>query len=353
MKHFMITSILTLTGLAAFILIHTGYLTKQNIVVDQEQEGLDQQIIIQFSHVVAENTPKGLAAQKFAEIVYEKTAGRVKVEVFPNGILYSDDKELQALKQGKVQMIAPSYSNMTELVPEWQVLDLPFLFQNYQHAETIFTGKIGEELLSYLDEEGMKGLAFWGNGFKQMTSSVSPLIEPEDFQNHTFRVMSSNVLKRQFQFLGAKTISTSFTDVYRTLENREVNGQENTISNIYSKGLYQFQQHLTLSNHGYLGYSVIINEDFWNSLSPPVQKLILEAIKETTKWNMEQSMNMNQTQLEEMKREANITIHPLPEASKERWIEAFRPLYHEVGIEVGEDLIEQIQEAAEPKNERN
>ncbi|WP_071396183.1 DctP family TRAP transporter solute-binding subunit [Bacillus tuaregi] len=346
MKHFIIASLLTILGLIVFILVDTETIFPQEkMTVDEEQHGLKEQIHIVFSHVVAENTPKGLAAQKFAELVYEKTGGRVKVEVYPNGILYSDTEELKALNAGEIQMIAPSYSNMTEVVPEWRILDLPFLFRDYDHAKAVFTGETGKELLQFLDNNNMKGLAFWSNGFKQMTSSVHPLREPVDFKNLTFRVMSGDILKRQFQLLGAKPVTASFTDVYSSLENHQFDGQENTISNIYSKGLYQFQPHLTLSNHGYLGYSVIINSEFWNSIPAVIQKQIIEAMHETTLWNMEESKKMNEAQLEKMKEQADISIYELSNDSKARWMTKFQPLYQEVERYMSQELLNQIRKS--------
>lgn len=347
MKHFMIASLLTIIGLVVFILIDSETIFPQEkMTVDEEQQGLKDQITIIFSHVVAENTPKGLAAQKFAELVYEKTDGRVKVEVYPNGILYSDHNELDALKHGKIQMIAPSYTNMTELVPEWKVLDLPFLFRDYDHAKAVFTGKTGKELLQYLDSKNMKGLAFWSNGFKQMTSSAHPLIEPADFKDQTFRVMSGDILKRQFELLGATPVTASFTDVYSSLEKHQFDGQENTLSNIYSKGLYKFQPYLTLSNHGFLGYSVIINSEFWSRIPSDIQQQITEAMQETTLWNMDESKKMNEIQLKEMKKQADVSMYELPIAAKSRWIENFQPLYEELEKQIPDDLITRIRKTS-------
>ncbi len=343
MKYFVITSLLTIIGLVVFILIDTETIFPQKrMTIDEEQQGLENQMTIVFSHVVAENTPKGLAAQKFAELVSNKTNGRVKVEVYPNGILYSDHEELEALKRGDIQMIAPSYTNMTELVPEWKVLDLPFLFRNYDHAKAVFTGETGKELLRFLDNKNMKALAFWSNGFKQMTSSVHPLQEPTDFKNLTFRVMSGDVLKKQFQLLGAKPVTASFTEVYSSLERHLFDGQENTISNIYSKGLYKFQPYLTLSNHGYLGYSVIINNAFWSHIPPDIQLQIIDAMLETTVWNMDESKKMNESQLEEMKRQTDISIYDLPIEAKNRWVEKFQPLYKEVEEQVTNSIVNKI-----------
>ena len=157
--------------------------------------------MINFSHVVAENTPKGLAAQKFAEIVNQKSDGKVKIEVYSNGVLYSDDEELAALRRNDVQMIAPSISKLTDLSPTWQLFDLPFIFDDYSEAKQVFTGKIGQDLLSTLQEKNIKGLALWSNGFKQMTSNTKPLLHPADFQGQTFRIMPSEVIKNNSNFL--------------------------------------------------------------------------------------------------------------------------------------------------------
>lgn len=353
MKHFIMASILTIVGLIIFILFDNGYIfQEQRVTEDEEQRGLRDQIIIHFSHVTAENTPKGLTAQKFSELVFEKTNGRVKVQVYPNGILYSDNDELEALKKGNVQMIAPSFTNMTDMVPQWRVLDLPFLFEDYNHIKSVLTGETGDQLLGLLNDRDMKGLAFWNNGFKQMTSNSHPLIEPKDFSGETFRIMPGYVLKRQFDVLGAKPISTAFTEVFISLEKQMVDGQENTISNIYSKGLYQYQPYLTLSNHGVLGYAVIVNQKFWNGLPQNIRMQIEEAMTEATLWNMEMSVQMNETQLEEMRKIENLHIYELPADAKEQWMERFDSLYREIEQETGPELIRMIKEKA-AKNSQN
>ena len=343
MKYFIMASILTIIGIITFILFDNGYLfQEQKITFDEEQSGLEDQIIIHLSHVTAENTPKGLAAQKFSELTFEKTNGRVKVQVYPNGILYSDNDELEALRKGNVQMIAPSYTNMTDIVPQWKVLDLPFLFQDYDHIKNVFTGETGEQLLQFITDKKIKGLAFWSNGFKQMTNDSHPLLEPEDFAGNTFRIMPGEGLKKQFHALGAKTITTSFTEVFSSLEKQMVDGQENTISNIYTKGLYQYQPYLTLSNHGVLGYAVMVNQDFWDSLPEDIRLQIEDAMRETTLWNMEKSIQMNETQLVEIQKMEDIHVYELPPDAKDRWSKHFKTLYQETKQEAGSDLIELI-----------
>ncbi|MDE3837859.1 C4-dicarboxylate ABC transporter [Bacillus methanolicus] len=346
MRWFIITSCITVFILMIF-LVYENERFGSKIPEDDEQKGLKEQIVIRLSHVVSENTPKGLAAQKFAELVQKKTNGKVKVEVYANGFLYPDGEELDALERGEIQMAAPSFTKMTNIVPEWKVLDLPFLFRDDKHVKFVFTGEIGREMLNMLDEKSMKALAFWSNGFKQMTSRKKPLLKVSDFKGQTFRVMSGEVLERQFQMLGAEAVATPFNEVYSTLENQKVDGQENTISNIYSKSLYKHQKNLTLSNHGYLGYAVIINEDFWNELSPSIQDKIKEALDETTVWILNESSQMNKKQLKELKNKSDLKIYDLPPEAKERWIEKFKPLYEEVEQEVGSDMIEKIKEAGD------
>ncbi|MDR0136148.1 DctP family TRAP transporter solute-binding subunit [Metabacillus idriensis] len=338
MKWFISASLLTVLILVAVF----SHDPMHEIEDDDEQTGLNDQIVIKFSHVVAENTPKGLAAEKFAEIIADRTDGKIKVEVFPNEIMYSDEKELQALKEGDVQMIAPSYSKMTEVIPEWQVLDLPFIFQDEQHVKSVYTGEVGEQLLGKLERENIKGLALWGNGFKQMTSSSGALIDPEDFSGQRFRIMPSDTIAEQFELLHAIPKAASFNDVYIALEGNEFDGQENTISNIYSKGFYRLQKDMTVSNHGYLGYSVLMNEEFWNRLEPELQTQIQKAMNETTEWMLEESKNMNDSQLRRMKQNSKMKIHELSESEKDKWQEVFMPLYEAYSSEYGDKWIKEI-----------
>lgn len=343
MKVFIGTSIMVSLCLVCFFL--SGYDVFQNeTYYDDEQEGLNEQIVINFSHVVAENTPKGLAAQKFAEIVTQKSNGRVKVEVFPNGSLYSDNEEMAALKRNDVQMIARSFSKMTEIMPEWKVFDLPFVFENYGEVEEVFMGDIGQELLTMLEEENLKGLALWSNGFKQMTSNKSPLLEPDDFKGQSFRIMPSKVIEAQFQLLGAQPHVVPFNQVYESLQKHEFDGQENTISNIYSKRFYQLQRYMTISNHGYLGYAVLMNEEFWESLPPDVQKLIDEAMKETTTWILEQSKSMNEQQLKQIEKESNMKVYYLTEDEKKKWRQKLQPIYQQFEEEATEEFVKMIRE---------
>src|SRR5699024_2665417 len=244
---------------------------------DDEQEGLQEQIIIRFSHVAAENTPKGRTATKFAALLEDKTNGKVKVHICPNAILYNDANEWKAVQNGSVEMIAPATAKISEHYPIWQILDLPFAFPNYRAVEAAYEGKIGKALLEGLEHTNVKGLDLWYNGFKQITTQESVIRTPDDFSRLHFRTMPGAVIQEQFNQLNASTSILPFNKTYQNLKVDFVDGQENTLSNINTKKFYEHQQYLTISNHGYLGYGVLMNRDFWNGLSSQVQESINEA----------------------------------------------------------------------------
>jgi tripartite ATP-independent transporter DctP family solute receptor len=325
MKSLIGTSMLVITFILCIFFF--DLFNRQAITYDDEQEGLSEQIVIKFSHVVAENTPKGLAAQKFAQLVEEKTEGLVKVEVIPNGTLYTDEEELDALKHNDVQMIAPSLSKMTKLSPEWGFFDLPFLFQENQDIETILSSEIGDSFLSLHEKEGIKGLALWSNGFKQMTSNVKSIQHPNDFMGQTFRIMPSSIIEAQFKLLGAQSLVVPFDQMYTALQAEQFEAQENTISNIYSRRIYGLQNYMTISNHGFLGYVVLINNDFWESLPEEVQPSIEAAMNETTSWMIAESQKMNEEQLQLIEQESPINIHVLSKEDQIEWYHELKPVY--------------------------
>ncbi|MCS7460729.1 DctP family TRAP transporter solute-binding subunit [Paenibacillus doosanensis] len=345
MKSYLGIAAIVILGLMTALIVGFYPTVLQTPVVrDDEQQGLDQQIVIKFSHVVAENTPKGLAAQQFAQLVKEKTHDRVKVEVYPNGVLFSEVDEIRALQQGSVQMIAPSFPNLSDLLPSWMALDLPFAFLSEEAVQEAFDGKIGQTLLDQLQTVDMKGMAFWGNGFKQMTSSKGPIIHPSDLKGQHFRTMRSKLLDAEFRMFDMRTTEMPFNQVYRNYENGTVDGGENSISNIYTKKFYQVQKYMTISNHGYLGYAVLMNRSFWQKLPRDVQQQIGEAMQETTQWANRNAVLMNEKQLEEIRRESQMQIYTLTPEERAEWMRAWDPIYSQYESAIGPELIKQIRQ---------
>src|SRR4051794_27653787 len=226
----------------------------------QQAPASAEPIVIKFSHVVAPDTPKGLAARRFKELAEQRTNGRVKVEVYPNSQLYKDKEELEALQLGAVQMLAPSVSKFGPLgAKEFEIFDLPYIFPDKAALRRVTDGPIGKELFKKLEPKGIVGLAYWDNGFKVMTANT-PLKKPDDFIGLKMRIQSSKVLESQMKALGAIPQVMAFSEVYQALQTGVVDGSENTPSNVYTQKMHEVQKHLTVSNHGYIGYAVITNK---------------------------------------------------------------------------------------------
>ncbi|ADM36519.1 C4-dicarboxylate TRAP transporter substrate-binding protein DctB [Bacillus spizizenii ATCC 6633 = JCM 2499] len=348
MKSLLACLALMIAGIATALFIgfhdHTG---SEEIVYDDDQEGLQDQIVFTFSHVVAENTPKGLAANKFAELVNEKSGGKIKIEVFPNGSLYSDIEEIEALQNGDVQFIAPSTSKLGMLSSEWGVLDLPYAFTNYDAVKKGLNGSIGTQLFDSLKKNQLKGLAYWTNGFKQITTNQGPVRDPDDLKGQDLRIMQSDVIEDQFKLLGATPHQESFNSTFQLLENNIVDGEENTISNIYSKKFYNVQDYLTISSHGYLGYAVMTEEHFWNAQTSETRRILTEAMKETTEWNETYAEEMNKEQLEEIKKNSSIKIYELSDKEKKEWMKRLDPVYRQYEPIFGRKLIRELLELRE------
>ena len=242
----------------------------------------DDPIVIKFSHVVAPNTPKGLAADKFKELAEKYTNGKVKVEVYPNSQLYKDKEELEALQLGAVQMLAPSNSKFGPIgVREFEVFDLPYILPDLKTLRKVTDGPLGGKLLKLLDAKGMTGLAYWDNGFKQMSANKK-LVSPADYRGVKFRIQSSKVLEAQFRSLGSIPQVMAFSEVYQALQTGVVDGQENTWSNIYTQKMHEVQRYITNTNHGYIGYVVVTNKKFWDGIPADTRAQLDKAMKEAT-----------------------------------------------------------------------
>ena len=239
-------------------------------------------IVIKFSHVVAKDTPKGKAADKFKELAEAATKGKVKIEVYPNSTLYKDKEELEALQLGAVQMLAPSMAKFGPLgVKEFELFDLPYLFSDRASLERVTHGQIGRDLFKKLEGKGLTGLAYWDNGFKVMASN-RPMHLPTDMKGLKLRIQASKVLDEQMRVLGANPQVMAFSEVYQALQTGVVDGVENVPSNLYTQKMHEVQKHLTVTNHGYIGYAVIVNKKFWDKLPADIRAQLEGAMKQAT-----------------------------------------------------------------------
>jgi tripartite ATP-independent transporter DctP family solute receptor len=329
---------LTLTSLFLFLLL-IGCTPK---AIDYDQVSEEEKLVIRFSHVVGEDTPKGQAARLFSKLIDEKTNGKVEVQVFSNGSLYKDAEELVALREGYIHMIAPSLSKLTPIVPELGVFDLPYLYTSIEEYHHAFDGPSGKFINKKFEVNGLKPLGFWDNGFKQFTHNIHPIHMPTDLSGTKIRIMPSSVLDQQYALLKAKPIEMPFHDVFSALEDKKVDGQENTISNIYTKKFHQVQKFMTISNHGYLGYVVLMDHSFWNTLSPTLQNIIVETMQEVTEWERQNALQINSEQYTRIQQCECIKISELENTEIEEWKSFFQPLYQKVSKVLDEDFTKSL-----------
>ncbi len=303
-------------------------------------------IIIKFSHVVAPDTPKGKGALRFKELAEQRTNGRVKVEVYPNSQLYKDKEEMEALQLGSVQMLAPSLAKFGPLgVKEFEVFDLPFLFKDEASFRGITEGPLGADLFKKLEPKGIKGLAYWDNGFHLMSAN-KPLHKVEDFKGMKMRIQSSKVLDAEMRALGAIPQVMAFSELYQALQSGVVDGTEGVASNFYTQKIYEVQKHITLSNHGHLAYAVIVNKKFWDGLPADIRTTLEGAMKDATTYANAISATENVQAMEKIKASGKTTVYAPTAAEMNEWKKALMPVHKEMESRVGKATIEAAYKAA-------
>jgi C4-dicarboxylate-binding protein DctP len=297
-------------------------------------------IIVKVSHVVAENTPKGQAALKFKELAEKKLPGKVQVQVFPSSQLFGDGKEMEALLLGDVQIIAPSLSKFDRYTKKLQVFDLPFLFHDIAAVDRFQHGQDGRALLDAMKGKGIKGLAYWHNGMKELSTDKAQLRVPEDVKGLKFRIQQSDVLEAQFRALGANPQKMAFSEVYQALQTGVVDGQENTWSNIYSQKFHEVQKTIAVTNHGVIDYMAITNAKWWEGLPPDVRKGLQEAMDEATAYGNGLANEFNERDRKRIEEARKAKVQALTKDDLAKWQKAMEPVWKKFEGDIGRDLIQ-------------
>lgn len=306
-----------------------------------------QPIVIKFSHVLARDTPKGKGAERFKELTEKATNGKVKVELYPNSSLYKDKEELEALQLGAVQMLAPSFSKFGPLgIKEFETFDLPYIFQDKSVLNRVTEGPVGRAMFGKLESRGITGLAFWNSGFKVMTSN-RPMHAPADFKGLKMRIQSSKVLDAQMRILGANPQVTPMSEVYQALQTGVVDGQENTPSNIYTQKMYEVQKHLTVSNHGYIGWVIVVNKKFWDSLPADLRTILEGAMRDATRYTNAISEQENEAALAAIKKSGKTDIYVLSAKEVAEWRKALLPVQKQMEPRTGTEVLRAVNREAD------
>jgi len=297
-------------------------------------------IVIKFSHVVADKTPKGQGALKFKELAEKKLPGKVEVQVFPSSQLFGDAKELEALLLGDVQFIAPSLSKFDRYTKKIQVFDLPFLFDDLDAVDRFQNSAAGQGLLTSMTSRGLLGLAYWHNGMKQLSTNKDKLQRPEDVKGLKFRIQASDVLEAQFRALDANPQKMAFAEVYQALQTGVVDGQENTWSNIYSQKFFEVQKTIAETNHGVIDYMVVTNAKWWDGLPADVRKGLSEAMAEATTYANKLANDINEADRKRIADAGKAKIQKLTKDDLAAWRKAMEPMWKKFEGGIGRDLID-------------
>ncbi len=301
-------------------------------------------ITLRFSHVVAEETPKGLAANRFKVLVQQRSGGRIGVQVYPNAQLYGDQDEMQALQLGAVDMVAPSLSKFGRIgLPEFELFDLPFLFDNLEAVRRITLGPLGQKMLDGLQRQGLVGLGFFDNGFKQMSANRA-LLEPKDFVGLRMRVQASRVIAAQMRALGARPVTLAFSETRQALASGVVDGTENPVSNFWTQAMHEVQRDLSLTDHGYLGYAVVTNQRFWHSLKAADRALIHQALQEALAFANHVADTQNDQALVALRQAGTTRIHTPTDAQRARLRQAVQPVQQQLAARIGARWISALQQ---------
>ena len=319
----------------ASILLALYWVVSPSVAVQAEE------IVIKFSHVVAENTPKGLMANKFKELVHNNQAlkGKVKVEVFPNAQLFGDNKVMEAMLLGDVQIAAPSLSKFQKYNPELLVYDLPFLFNDIDAVDRFQKGKEGQRLLSSMKDKGYLGLGYIHNGMKQLSAN-KPLKVPADAKGLKFRIQSSDVLAAQFEAVGGVPVKKPFSEVFTLMQTKAIDGSENPWSNIYSKKFHEVQDYITESNHGVLDYMVITSSEFWDGLPADIRNELKKAMDEAVDYGNSMAGKKSSEDRQAIIDSKRTKVMALTASERQEWINAMKPVWGKFESKIGKGLID-------------
>ncbi len=301
-------------------------------------------IIVKYSHVVADATPKGQQALKFKELAEKYLPGKVQVQIFPNSQLFGDGKEMEALLLGDVQIIAPSLSKFSKYTKQLQLFDLPFLFNDIEAVDRFQATPAGQAMLTSMTKKGILGLAYLHNGMKQL-SATKVLNKPSDAKGLKFRIQPSDVIEAQFKAVGGNPQKLAFSEVYQALQSGVVDGQENAWSNIYSKKFHEVQAAIIESNHGLVEYMVITNNKWWNSLPADVRTGLAKAMSESVAYGNKIAFDEGENYKAKIIKDNKAKVLKLTPENLALWRAAMLPVWKKFEPVIGADLIKAAQAA--------
>ena len=306
---------------------------------------LAAQYSMKFGHDMPEDSAQHAAALKYAELVKERTKGRVEVKVFPAQQLGTAPEMVQQAQMGTLEIVLPPTAKIGGFAPQLQLADLPFLFPTKGICYQVLDGPVGDRLLSLLESKGLKGVSFWESGFKQMTAN-KPLRKAEDFAGLKFRVMESPILIAQYKQVKANPVPIDFAETYNALQQGVVDAQENPLVSIVNMKFYEVQKYTMLSNHGFLGYAFLFSKKVWDGLPADIQKILRDTARELAPVERQDTAKREAGYIERI-RKGGSQIVEFTAAERAGLEKAFRPVHQQFAKTIGEDLLQQAYEHVE------
>jgi tripartite ATP-independent transporter DctP family solute receptor len=338
--------IIVLTLVIALALVASGCLSSSKAPAGtqkQQQQAKDTagKKVIKFSQGYNEQHPQFLGAKKFKEIVEKKTNGRYDIQLYANAQLGDDVKATEAVRQGTLEMVGPANSPLAGMIKELAVLDLPFLFPSEEVADKVLDGPVGQKIAKAAEAKGLKILAFWENGYRQLTNNVREVKSPEDVKGLKIRTMENPIHLAAWKALGANPTPMPFSEVFSAMQQKTIDGQENPIPTIYLQKYNEVQKYCTLSGHVWGSLLFIMSKKTWDSLSAEDQKIFQEAANEARDYQRKVNREMNRDLVSKLKA-AGMTVTELTPAQQKAFQDAVKPVYDQFADKIGKDLIDQV-----------
>jgi TRAP-type transport system periplasmic protein len=304
----------------------------------QAQEAKERTLRFGFS--LAKDHPIGVGAQKFADLVAQRSGGTIKISLFPGAVLGGDPQNLSAVRGGTLDFTTMATGLLAGLNKEFMIFDFPFLFESSREAYAVSDGPVGTQLLGKLADQGVIGLGIWDLGFRNITNSRRPITKPEDIQGLKLRVIASPIYIETFRALGANPVPMTFGEVYTALESRAIDGQDNPVAVIESAKFAEVQKFLSLTRHFYTGMPLLMSKKTWDSLSPGERTLIREAADEAKAEERKLLQAQEAEGVDRLRKAMQVNELGGPELARMR--EAVRPVVERFNGEVGESLAREV-----------
>ncbi|MGL4766970.1 MAG: DctP family TRAP transporter solute-binding subunit [Formosimonas sp.] len=299
-------------------------------------------VVIKFTSVTTQDSPKGKSIELFKKLVEERSQGKIKVETYHNSTLYKDKEETEALQNGAVQMAAISLAKFGPMnIKEFELFDLPYVFNDFNDVHKVTQGPVGAEMMKLVEPKGLQALGFWDNGMKLMSAN-KPLKTPADYQGLKMRIQSSKVIEEQMRALGSLPQVMPFSETYQALSTGVVDGTENPPSNMWTQKMHEVQKHATLTNHGILAYMVVANKKFWDGLTPEQHAIIDPALKEATDYANKIAQEENEQSLGKIKESGKTTIYTPTAEERLALKKAMLPSHAQADARVGGGWMQKI-----------